>query len=492
VELLAVATMPAATPCEDSPLAPSIGIKLPSRIDLEEPEVSDLFDAEPVGSCAAAHSAVAVELDGPLTAACPSSHSEFDLSLWCEDQDDLAAYQAIWSEDERPAATGNSSEDFGVLLYEEEAPAETTLVVPLNSQATVRDYRPVDPAASSASSRSEVPLAVPVAEPEPQVKPAPMLSALSADSPAAKTPGAEKVNSQGPARNHPLLSDWRFVGGIVLGAVLGCVATLALGIGSREPPANGSIEESMGDTRVAHDSPVTDPVPSSPQPDSTAALQQLVAEDKQLREELVEASANLQREKLSSGGLREDVQRLRTAKETLERQVQQLAAGLAEARDAKKDADRAMELAAALDRKLKLTEEQLKQTERQLQVVSARTEPPPPPKPPAMKDVAPPAPVDTLPAYKHFAQGLRAYRDSRYAEAEQEFLAAVRADDQDARYHYYLGLSRWAQGRRAEAATHFRQGGRLERDNKPSQVFVAVALERVPGEALKALSAYRP
>ena len=101
------------------------------------------------------------------------------------------------------------------------------------------------------------------------------------------------------------------------------------------------------------------------------------------------------------------------------------------------------------------------------------------------------APVVKLPAHQRYARGLRAYQERRYRDAEAEFLAAVSGDGQDARYHYFLGLARWPQGKREAAAEQFRQGAKLERENNPSQVFVRLALDAAQPEGLEALNLYR-
>jgi tetratricopeptide (TPR) repeat protein len=102
-----------------------------------------------------------------------------------------------------------------------------------------------------------------------------------------------------------------------------------------------------------------------------------------------------------------------------------------------------------------------------------------------------PAPDDIV-AYRHYTAGLTLYQEGRYRRAEQEFQAAVDADNQDARYQYYLGLAHWSQGAHRAAAESFRRGARLERDHKPSRVFVSAALEGLPEEAQRAVSVYRP
>ena len=87
---------------------------------------------------------------------------------------------------------------------------------------------------------------------------------------------------------------------------------------------------------------------------------------------------------------------------------------------------------------------------------------------------------DPTKAEQFYASGLGFFNARKYASAEKEFLAAVENDKADARYYYFLGLSRLAQGSR-EAYEDFEQGARLERQNKPGRAAVSAALERVQG-----------
>jgi hypothetical protein len=113
---------------------------------------------------------------------------------------------------------------------------------------------------------------------------------------------------------------------------------------------------------------------------------------------------------------------------------------------------------------------------------------PPPPQPrPVMPDVANP-----LLAEAHYAAGLRAYFAGRFADAESAFTGAVEADNQDARYFYFLGLSRLALNKPNEANTDFEEGARLERDNHPARKVVSTALERIQGPPRQSLNRFRP
>ena len=78
--------------------------------------------------------------------------------------------------------------------------------------------------------------------------------------------------------------------------------------------------------------------------------------------------------------------------------------------------------------------------------------------PPAAVTVIPPAALvdvsvtpDPSRSLKSYAQGLEYYRVGKYRQAEEQFIAAIRDWNQDARYMYYLGLSRWSLGEKKVA-----------------------------------------
>lgn len=83
-------------------------------------------------------------------------------------------------------------------------------------------------------------------------------------------------------------------------------------------------------------------------------------------------------------------------------------------------------------------------------------------------------------AEKHYTAGLSRYFARRYADAEAEFLRAVENYGEDARFYYFLGLSRFMQGK--PAAADFAQGAALEQEDRPGLEAVSKALERVQGE----------
>jgi hypothetical protein len=97
---------------------------------------------------------------------------------------------------------------------------------------------------------------------------------------------------------------------------------------------------------------------------------------------------------------------------------------------------------------------------------------------------------DPLLAEKYYSAGLNFYFARNYRNAEKEFLAAIENDSQDARFFYYLGLSRLLQGKRG-AAEDFDQGARLEARGRPAPAAVSAALERVQGPARRRVNEAR-
>ncbi len=96
-----------------------------------------------------------------------------------------------------------------------------------------------------------------------------------------------------------------------------------------------------------------------------------------------------------------------------------------------------------------------------------------------------------LAAEKHFAAGLNFYFDGDFINAEKSFLLTIENDSQDARFFYFLGLSRLALNRRREAYADFNQGVLLERVNRPAPVEVDQSLERIQGPARCILDEFR-
>jgi tetratricopeptide (TPR) repeat protein len=236
--------------------------------------------------------------------------------------------------------------------------------------------------------------------------------------------------------------------------------------------------------------------------DTEAVLGSLLTDNRELRRTLEALNVKLKTAGpgVDSTTLAGKIERLLRATEEAERRAALVPVERERAAQAKKTAEEAFARAAFLDEKLRTTEARLQKTEGKLREIKAEQEAarqvksarvPPPEKTLILPPLKLATTHDGKVAFEHYEKGLVFYRQSNYADAEKEFLAAVEADDQDARYQYYAGLTRWARGKREEAQAYFRKGARLERDNKPSQVFVKLALERADGEALQEMNRVR-
>lgn len=95
-------------------------------------------------------------------------------------------------------------------------------------------------------------------------------------------------------------------------------------------------------------------------------------------------------------------------------------------------------------------------------------------------------------AERFFAEGVQLYLRNRFIEAEEYFVAAIRNHERDARYHYLLGLARWASGYHEVAEADFRRGAELEKRGMIDRAGFTALLERLQGPARRALSRYRP
>lgn len=93
-------------------------------------------------------------------------------------------------------------------------------------------------------------------------------------------------------------------------------------------------------------------------------------------------------------------------------------------------------------------------------------------------------------AERFYATGMALYFNKRYLEAEKAFMAAVENERKDARYQYYLGLSRLAQNK-AEAAEAFEAASKYEKLGMPPRAAVSTSLERVQGPQRQVLNMYR-
>jgi hypothetical protein len=95
-------------------------------------------------------------------------------------------------------------------------------------------------------------------------------------------------------------------------------------------------------------------------------------------------------------------------------------------------------------------------------------------------------------ARRAYASGLEAWRARQYETAEAWFTQATKDDPADARYWYFAGLAKWAQGKQAEARKDFETGAEWEARSRPGRRQVGEALLLVQGPARAALDTYRP
>jgi tetratricopeptide (TPR) repeat protein len=95
-------------------------------------------------------------------------------------------------------------------------------------------------------------------------------------------------------------------------------------------------------------------------------------------------------------------------------------------------------------------------------------------------------------AAQHYSTGLRLFFERKYADAEKEFVSAAENDSLDARFFYFLGLSRLMLDHRDAAIADFEQAANLERLHRPDKATVNAALERVQGAARQEMNRYRP
>jgi hypothetical protein len=97
---------------------------------------------------------------------------------------------------------------------------------------------------------------------------------------------------------------------------------------------------------------------------------------------------------------------------------------------------------------------------------------------------------DPMAAEKFYFNGRSQFNKGCWADAERSFRSAIEQFNQDARYFYFLGLTRLAQNER-DAYEYFRQGAKLERQNRPGPEAVDRDLERVQGEWRRGLNEAR-
>jgi tetratricopeptide (TPR) repeat protein len=101
--------------------------------------------------------------------------------------------------------------------------------------------------------------------------------------------------------------------------------------------------------------------------------------------------------------------------------------------------------------------------------------------------------VNPVLADQAFSKGLDLYWSRRYPEAENQFKKAVQLHNQDARFHYYLGMSLLSQpGKsRRDVQFAFEQAAKLEAANRPSTGEVNGSLERIQGPLRTYVDSFR-
>jgi hypothetical protein len=90
-----------------------------------------------------------------------------------------------------------------------------------------------------------------------------------------------------------------------------------------------------------------------------------------------------------------------------------------------------------------------------------------------------------------YMAGVQSYWAGAYERAEEQFLTAIRNDNRDARYHYYLGLTRLSLRKQSAAQQDFERGADMERQGRPSRAAVNAALERIQGSMRQSVERYR-
>jgi tetratricopeptide (TPR) repeat protein len=91
-----------------------------------------------------------------------------------------------------------------------------------------------------------------------------------------------------------------------------------------------------------------------------------------------------------------------------------------------------------------------------------------------------------------FGTGVVAFEAGLFDNAEAAFESATKEDPNDARYWYFLGLTRYAKGSTAPADEAFKKGAELESRSKPAASVISASLERVQGPSRRVLAAHRP
>jgi hypothetical protein len=224
--------------------------------------------------------------------------------------------------------------------------------------------------------------------------------------------------------------------------------------------------------------------------DPVAAVDHLLDDYRKAEDQLREARAQLAKvpKPVDTTPWLREIEHLRESNRLLEAEARQRHAAATELHNARVAADQSSARARTLEERLSLTEAKLRTAEERLKRTADSSTL-------SASSFAMPAkfpePFDSTSPYQHYLRGLALYKQARYAEAENALRVAVRGDNQDARYEYFLGLACLAQDKNDEAAESFRRGAHLEQENRPSHVFVQVALESVRGETRRELDRYR-
>jgi tetratricopeptide (TPR) repeat protein len=225
--------------------------------------------------------------------------------------------------------------------------------------------------------------------------------------------------------------------------------------------------------------------------DPVAAVDRLLSDYRKAEEQLHETRSEIARmpKPVDTKPLYQEIERLREAHGLAESRAKRVDGAMKEVREANESAAQALARARAMEERLNATERKLRTAEERLR--QPASEPP-------LSGIFTATPVkfaeptgEGRSAYQAYTQGLTLYREGRYEEAERFLTQAVRGDSQDARYEYFLGLAELALGKAELADGSFRRGAMLERENRPSHVFVLVALDTVGGEARRQLDRYR-
>jgi hypothetical protein len=95
-------------------------------------------------------------------------------------------------------------------------------------------------------------------------------------------------------------------------------------------------------------------------------------------------------------------------------------------------------------------------------------------------------------AEKFFADGVRAFHATQYSSANEALRQAIKFRHDDARYHYWLGLSLWMADDKEAAKAAFEKGRDLEMEARPPSRMISSALEKIQGPARNAINVYRP